>query len=162
MFKQRSEMIDKCQVKIVDLTATYIRSAESRLAAILDGTDLCGVEEFAARQFRRSGFDAIILENTPFHVLFGVYMWMLIQDPRDPRVRMVAFGDRHAYDQRLPSKLIWTGQPQWSWHGQLTGSAAAFKTSLPSCRSYMRSALTYSSISKAWTQQRQPGRRCFR
>jgi hypothetical protein len=25
---------------------------------------------------------------------------------------MVAFGDRHAFGQRLPSKLIWTGQPQ--------------------------------------------------
>jgi hypothetical protein len=39
-------------------------------------------------------------------------MWMLIQDPYDPRVRMVGFGDRHAYDQRLPSQLIWTGKPQ--------------------------------------------------
>ena len=105
-------MIDKCQVEIVDLKATYVRSAESRSAAILDGTELCGVEEFAARHFRHSGFDAIVLENTPFHVLFGVYMWMLIQDPCDPRVRMIGFGDRHAYDQRLPSKLIWTGQPQ--------------------------------------------------
>ena len=105
-------MIDKCQVEIVDLKATYVRSAESRSAAILDGAELCGVEEFAARHFRHSGFDAIVLENTPFHVLFGVYMWMLIQDPCDPRVRMIAFGDRHAYGQRLPSKLIWTGQPQ--------------------------------------------------
>ena len=105
-------MIDKCQVEIVDLKATYVRSAESRSAAILDGTELCGVEEFAARHFRHSGFDAIVLENTPFHVLFGVYMWMLIQDPCDPRVRMVAFEDRHAFGQRLPSKLIWTGQPQ--------------------------------------------------
>ena len=34
------------------------------------------------------------------------------QDPCDPRVRMVGFGDRHAYGQCLPSKLIWTGQPQ--------------------------------------------------
>ena len=25
---------------------------------------------------------------------------------------MIAFGDRHAFGQRLPSKLIWTGQPQ--------------------------------------------------
>jgi hypothetical protein len=112
MFKERSKMIDKCQVEIVDLKATYVRSAESRSAAILDGTELCGVEEFAARHFRHSGFDAIVLENTPFHVLFGVYMWMLIQDPCDPRVRMVAFEDRHAFGQRLPSKLIWTGQPQ--------------------------------------------------
>jgi len=105
-------MIDKCQVEIVDLKATYVRSAESRSAAILDGTELCGVEEFAARHFRHSGFDAIVLENTPFHVLFGVYMWVLIQDPCDPRVRMIGFGDRHAYDQRLPNKLIWTEQPQ--------------------------------------------------
>jgi hypothetical protein len=56
-------VIDKCQVEIVDLKGTYLRSAGIKSAAILDGTELCRVEEFAARHFRRSGFEATFLER---------------------------------------------------------------------------------------------------
>jgi hypothetical protein len=73
-------VIDKCQVEIVDLKGSYSRSAGSKWAAILDGTELCRVEEFAARHFRRSGFEAVFLESAPFQVLFGVYFWSVIQD----------------------------------------------------------------------------------
>ena len=92
--------IEKCQVEIVDLKGSYSRSAGSKWAAILDGTELCRVEEFAARHFRRSGFEAVFLESAPFQVLFGVYFWSVIQDRCDRRVRMVGILDRHAYDQR--------------------------------------------------------------
>jgi hypothetical protein len=37
-------VIDKCQVEIVDLKGTYLRSAGIKSAAILDGTELCRVE----------------------------------------------------------------------------------------------------------------------
>jgi len=47
-------VIDKCQVEIVDLKGSYLRSAGTKSAAIRDGTKLCRVEEFAARHFRRS------------------------------------------------------------------------------------------------------------
>jgi len=104
-------VIDKCQVEIVDLKGTYLRSAGIKSASILDGTELCRVEEFVARYFRRSGFEATFLESAPFHVLFGVYFWPVIQDRSDPRVRMVGIGGRHAYDQRLPSELMWIQHP---------------------------------------------------
>jgi VRR-NUC domain len=104
-------VIDKCQVEIVDLKGTYVRSAGTKSAAILDGTKLCRVEEFAARHFRRSGFEATFLESAPFHVLFGVYFWSVIQDRCDPRVRTVGIGGRDAYDQRLHSELIWIRHP---------------------------------------------------
>ena len=55
--------IDKWQVEIVDLTGTYVRNAGIKSAAILDGAELCRVEEFAARHFRRSGFEAVFLES---------------------------------------------------------------------------------------------------
>ena len=71
--------IDRWQVEIVDLTGTYVRNAGIKSAAILDGAELCRVEEFAARHFRRSGFEATFLESAPFHVLFGVYFWSVIQ-----------------------------------------------------------------------------------
>jgi hypothetical protein len=36
---------DKCQVEIVDLKGSYIRTAGTKWAEILDGTELCRVEE---------------------------------------------------------------------------------------------------------------------
>jgi hypothetical protein len=102
---------DKCQVEIVDLKGSYIRSAGIKRAAILDGTEACHVEEFAARHFRRSGFEATFLQSAPFHVLFGVYFWPVIQDRCDRRVRTVGFLDRHAYDERRPSEVIWIRLP---------------------------------------------------
>src|SRR5438034_8710365 len=97
-------VIAKCQVEIVDLKGSYIRSAGTRSAAILDGTKLCRVEEFAARHFRRSGFEVTFLESAPFHVLFSVYFWSVIQDRCDRRVRTVGIlgspGLRSAPTQR--------------------------------------------------------------
>ena len=55
--------IDRWQVEIVDLTGSYVRNAGIKSAAILDGAELCRVEEFAARHFRRSGFEATFLES---------------------------------------------------------------------------------------------------
>ena len=65
---------DTWQVEIVDLTGIYVRKAGMKSAAILDGAEPCRVEEFAARHFRRSGFEATFLESEPFRVLFGVYL----------------------------------------------------------------------------------------
>jgi hypothetical protein len=79
---------DKCQVEIVDLKGSYIRTAGTKWAGILDGTELCRVEEFAARHFRRSGFEVMFLESA-FNVLFGVYFWPVVQDRCDRRVRTV-------------------------------------------------------------------------
>ena len=104
-------VIDKCQVEIVDLKGTYVRSAGTKSAAILDGTELCRVEEFAARHFRRSGFEVTFLESAPFHVLFSVYFWSVIQDRCDHRVRTVGILDRQAYHQHRPSEVIWIRLP---------------------------------------------------
>jgi hypothetical protein len=106
-------MTEQAQFETVDLRATYLRGAGSKRALIQDGTECYRVEEFAARHFNRSGFNTSFLESTPFVVLFAVYMCSLIQDPCDPLVRMVAFGDRHKYDQQhLPSELMWTELPE--------------------------------------------------
>ena len=45
-------VLDRCHVDIVELAGTYVRNARSKSAAILDGTELCRVEDFAARHFR--------------------------------------------------------------------------------------------------------------
>ena len=102
---------DRWQVDIVDLTASYVRNAGIKSAAILDGAELCRVEEFAARHFRRLGFEATFVESEPFRVLFGVYFWSVIQDRCDRQVRTVGIMARPAYDQEKSSELIWIPLP---------------------------------------------------
>ena len=102
---------DRWQVEIVDLTAPYRRNAGIKSAAILDGAEFCRVEEFAARHFRRSGFEATFVESEPFRVLFGVYFWSMIQDRCNRQVRTVGIMARPADDQGGPSELIWIPLP---------------------------------------------------
>jgi hypothetical protein len=40
-----------------------------------------------------------------------VYFWPVIQDSSDRRVRTIGIFDRHAYDQRRPSGVIWIRLP---------------------------------------------------
>jgi hypothetical protein len=107
----QAEIVEKSQVEVVDLKASYLRGLERKRAAIVDGAETWGAEEYVARHFRRLGYDVLQLESRPFHALFGVFMWMVIQDSTDPRVRVVTFGDRIAYEQRQPGTMVWSCLP---------------------------------------------------
>jgi VRR-NUC domain len=102
---------DTWQVEIVDLTGIYVRNAGTKSAAILDGAELCRVEEFAVRHFRRSGFEATFIESEPFRVLFGVYLWSVIQDRGDRQVRTVGIMVHPGYDHGGSSEMIWIPLP---------------------------------------------------
>jgi hypothetical protein len=102
---------DTWQVEIVDLTGIYVRKAGMKSAAILDGVEPCRVEEFAARHFRRSGFEATFLESEPFGVLFGVYLWSVIQDRGDRQVRTVGIMAHPGYAHGESSEVIWIPLP---------------------------------------------------
>ena len=65
---------------------------------IMDSAGSCSVEEYACRHFRRLGYRAVIVENAPIHVLFGVYMSPVIQDATDPQNRTVGISDRRPFD----------------------------------------------------------------
>jgi hypothetical protein len=99
------------QVEIVDLTGIYVRNAGMKSTAIVDGAELCRVEEFAARHFRRSGFEATFLESEPFRVLFGVYLWSVIQDRGDRQVRTVGIMAHPGYGHGESSEMIWIPLP---------------------------------------------------
>jgi hypothetical protein len=53
----------------------------------------------------------MLVESVPFHVLFGIYMWRLIQDARDPLVRVVSFGSRTDYQGAKEGDEIHTVLP---------------------------------------------------
>lgn len=56
-------------------------------------------EDFAIRALAERGYSAIRCESRPLHVLFAVLLVGLIQDPQDPHMREVAFGDRVSFEQ---------------------------------------------------------------
>ena len=135
---------DTWQVEIVDLTGIYVRKAGMKSAAILDGVELCRVEEFAARHFRRSGFEATFLESEPFRVLFGVYLWSVIlrsRRPSSPNCRhygppwLRSWGIQRSDMDTAPVRL---------WHSRLLTSAGQGpdQASVSDCRNEGRAAST--------------------
>lgn len=106
-----SAVLDRCKVPVEHLWATYRVAPTERKAHLQDGSEWLGIEEFARRHYVRSGWSVLFLESRPLHVLFGVYMWLVIQDPADEHVRIVGFGDRHGFDEKRPGHVVWTHLP---------------------------------------------------
>jgi hypothetical protein len=90
----QAEVLAKYEVEEVRLDATFAPKTEGKGAGIIDDGEIVSAEEFAARHYRRADWQTMFVESTPFHVLFGIYMWLLIQDAGDPLVRVVSFGSR--------------------------------------------------------------------
>lgn len=109
--ESQSEVLTKYQVEVVRLDGIYVKQA-ARGVAILDGDRAYSAEEFAALHFERLGYEVLFTESVPFHALFGIFMWLLIQDQADPKVKVITFGDRVAFDQGVKGKLIWTLLPE--------------------------------------------------
>lgn len=109
--ESQNDVVVKYGVKIINLSGVYVKG-EGRGVKILYETEKCSPEEFAARYFENLGFNAIYLESSPFHALFGVLMFSIVQDPIDPRVRIIGFGNREAFDLGIGEKGIWTTLPE--------------------------------------------------
>jgi hypothetical protein len=109
--KSQKQILEENNVEIVKLKGKYVERAE-RGVGILNEAEVCSAEEFVARHHERQGYNILFTESIPFHVMFGVFMWLLIQDPKDSLVRVVGFGDRKALDEGRQGKQIWTHLPE--------------------------------------------------
>lgn len=107
--ESQQEVIIKNQVKTIPLYGEYIK-AEGK-SIILDGQEPCAAEDFAAHYFERQGYKVLFTESSPFHAIFAIYMWQLIQDPLDPSVRMTIFGRRDDPENRQESMHVYTLLP---------------------------------------------------
>ena len=98
-FKETSqaEFLAQHDVEEVRLDATFAPKTEGKGVGIMDGTEIVAAEEFAARHFQRAGWSVLFSESRPFHVLFGVYLWLLIQDGADPLCGMCGFAAKMDY-----------------------------------------------------------------
>lgn len=107
--ESQDDVVRRCKVEVLALQGIHVHQGDS--LAILDPDGPCGPEEFATRHFRRLGYEVLVTESRPFHVLFGVFMWVLIQDATDPLARLIGFGDRNAFETREKGKQIITVLP---------------------------------------------------
>jgi hypothetical protein len=106
----QDEIIRRYEVEVVRLEARYL--AEPQKGSVIDNGGVgMSPEDYASRQFEADGWQTMALESVPFHVLFGVFAWLVIQDASDERVRIVGFGDRLAYEENRPGEEVWTHLP---------------------------------------------------
>lgn len=108
--KSHSDIIGEYHVEVVELAGIHSPKPKGGVG-VFDGNDLYSPEEFVAQYFQKSGYNTLFTESIPFHALFGIFMWILIQDPKDPDLQMRGFGDRVAFDEGREGGIIWTLLP---------------------------------------------------
>ena len=109
--ESQNEIISKYNVEIVSLDGVYIKTP-GRKVSILAKKKLFTAEEYVQRYLEDLGFNVLITESIPFHVIFGVFMWLLIQDSADSLSQLASFGDRSAFDKGITGELISTFLPE--------------------------------------------------
>ena len=109
--ESQDDVTSKYRVELVKFDGVYVKSS-GKGVAIQDGTDICSAEEYVSRHYERQGYSVLTTESVPFHVLFGVFNWSLIQDPTDPLIRLSGFGDRFAFEEGRKGEIIQTFLPQ--------------------------------------------------
>jgi len=107
----QAEILDRYDVEITRLDAEF-ETVEGRPLVKTETGDACPPEVLAQRHFERQGYQVILTESRPFHVLFGIFFWMVFQDPDDPFVRLVGFGSRTDFDAGTKPNIIETLLPK--------------------------------------------------
>jgi len=103
------QVLTKYKIENIRFDGTY-KKVENGIT-ILDGKIPCSPEEYVARYFERLGYETLFTESSPFHALFGILLWLLIQEPCDPNLRIRGFGDRNAFEAKEKANTIMTLLP---------------------------------------------------
>ena len=85
-----ADVLDRYAVEIVDLKASYVHRGGKRFLEASFGV-FESAEELVSAHYIQRDYRSLRCESRPMHVLFGTYMWLLIQDPTDPLRQMVGF-----------------------------------------------------------------------
>lgn len=107
----QAEILVRYSVEVVSIKADYV-DAPKKGALIQDGSSVISPESFVTRLMEADGWSIMPLESAPLHSLFGVMMWLLVQDSADPLCQMSGFGDRAIWAAGGPPRMIWTPLPQ--------------------------------------------------
>lgn len=106
----QAEILERYDVSVTAIKAPYVTSPQKG-AVIWDGHSAISPEDFTAKLLETQGWSVMRLESRPFHVLFGVYMWRLIQDFHDPMVQMVGFAEKHEDASTGGPGQVWAMHP---------------------------------------------------
>lgn len=109
--ESQEDIINKYHVNVECVSVEYAPTKDKKARVLLNDT-LLTVEDFAVRHYENLGFKVLKTESIPFHVIFGIYMWLIIQDFGDPKLRRVGFGSREAYDKKEKGEMIWMMHPE--------------------------------------------------
>lgn len=107
----QADVLSRYDVAIDAFSPDYAATPEKGAVVMLKGAIL-SPEAFVAHRYAAMGWSAMPLESVPLHALFGVLMWLLIEDPADTKNRMVSFGSRTAFEARVPGEQIWMHLPE--------------------------------------------------
>lgn len=104
----QEEIIKKNNIELITKKVEHVKDNEKKIK-INDNGILKEVEDYAGDCFRKQGYQILKCESRPFHVLFAVFFWQIIQDYSDLRVRNVFiskmqdhFIERAIYEVALP------------------------------------------------------------
>lgn len=106
----QAEVLHRYDVDVQAIDAIY-SDQPAKGAMIVLGDETVSPEAYVSHLYQSQGWSVMPLESMPFHALFGVMMWLVIQDASDPLVQLVGFGDRHAYETSRKKVPIWTFLP---------------------------------------------------
>lgn len=108
--QSQEQIIKSFNIEVIQARAEYEKS-DSRKAKLKLGTHSYSAEQYAIKYFESKGFSAFETESIPFHVIFGVYMWPIIQDLEDKNSNIVFFGNRHDFELGLTPRTIQLNKP---------------------------------------------------
>ena len=108
--ESNESFINRIGIKVREVQGGYVTTDERKAKISYQG-QLITVEQYAEKIFQNQGYEVLHLESMPFHALFGIFTWLLIQDPDDTEVSMSGFGERSAYEKDGSKNLIWVPLP---------------------------------------------------
>lgn len=106
-----AEVVDRYKVDVEALNASYASPGVKGAVVLLDGV-AASPEHFVTRHYEMMGWSVLPLESAPIHALFGVMMWLLIQDVADTNQHIAGFGARDVNEGASEKKMIWTSLPE--------------------------------------------------
>lgn len=105
------QFVKKNDVEMINIDGTYLSQNQGRALLVYEGRTYSS-EEFGALHFQQRGYQVLFTESRPFHVLFGIFLWLFVQDPKDPLYRIIRFEDRNVFEREGKQKIIWTPLPE--------------------------------------------------
>lgn len=106
----QQEIIDKYNVEIVPLHAEILKPKNRKVLLKYKDKEITA-EEFAKAHYSELGYNCMETESIPFHVLFGTFLFLLIQDNKDSELRLSMFGSRTIWEQNKSKQIIRTFLP---------------------------------------------------